>query len=111
IALVAAPPEIVDRRIVPDIRPVSAKLPELHIIAVRRDTGFEHQDQLVLAAIERAHAGIVLDPRAEVLELGDRPRLPRLTARGGGASPCRCNEATRRHCAEPVAPGPLSETA
>src|ERR1700730_3061435 len=30
---------------------------------------FEHKDKLVLAAVERAHPAIVLDPNAEVLQL------------------------------------------
>jgi hypothetical protein len=35
---------------------------------------FEHQHQLVLTAVEGTHSGIVLDPHADVFELGIDPR-------------------------------------
>src|ERR1700737_4781964 len=53
----------------PDIAAVAAELAELDVVAVRSAALLEDQAELVLAAIERAHAGIVLDPDAEVLEL------------------------------------------
>src|SRR6202022_4340552 len=53
----------------PDIAAVAAELAELDVVAVRSAALLKDQDELVLAAIERAHAGIVLDPDAEVLEL------------------------------------------
>jgi hypothetical protein len=42
---------------------------ELDIVAVPVAAVFEDEHQLVLAAIERAHPGIVLDPDAEVFQL------------------------------------------
>jgi len=47
---------------------MASKPTELHIVAVRAAALFEDQDELVLAAIERAHAGIVLDPDTQILE-------------------------------------------
>jgi hypothetical protein len=44
-------------------------LAELDIVAVPLAAVFEDEDQLVLAAIERPHPGVVLDPDAEVFEL------------------------------------------
>src|ERR1700732_4751270 len=52
----------------PDIAAVAAELAELDVVAVRSAALLEDKDELVLAAIERAHAGIVLDPDAEVLQ-------------------------------------------
>src|ERR1700736_4161798 len=48
IALRFAPTKIADAGIVPNVGSVSAILPELHIVPVRRGTRFEDQDQLVL---------------------------------------------------------------
>src|ERR1700730_17960840 len=70
IALLPDPPEIADMRVMPDICAVAAVLTELDIVAVRGFAILEDEDQLVLAAVERAHAGIVFDPDAEVFELG-----------------------------------------
>jgi hypothetical protein len=54
----------------PDICAVSAVLTELDIVAVRGFAILEDEDQLMLAAVERAHAGIVFNPVAKVFELG-----------------------------------------
>ena len=54
----------------PNRSAMSTVAPELDIVAVRRPAVLEDKDQLVLAAVERAHAGIVFDPDAKVFELG-----------------------------------------
>jgi hypothetical protein len=69
IALGAAAGEGVGSGIIPDIAAVAAELAELDIIAVSVASVLEDKDELVLAAVERAHAGIVLDPDAQILEL------------------------------------------
>ena len=53
----------------PDIAAIAAKLTELDVVAMRCGALLEDKDELVLAAIERAHPCIVLGPDAEVLEL------------------------------------------
>jgi hypothetical protein len=53
----------------PNIAAVTAELAELDIVAVPVTAVFEDEDQLVLAAVERAHPGIVLDPDAEIFRL------------------------------------------
>jgi hypothetical protein len=55
--------------IAPDIAAVAAELAELDVVAVRPAALFEDEDELVLAAVERAHAGVVLDPNADIFEL------------------------------------------
>src|SRR5204863_6530371 len=55
--------------VMPNITAVATELAELDIVAVWLAAVFEHKDQLVLAAVERTHAGVVLDPDAEVFEL------------------------------------------
>src|SRR5438094_4745934 len=57
-----------DAGIVPDICPIAPMLAELKIVDVR-GSGLPHEHQLMLRAIERAHAGIALVPDTEVLEL------------------------------------------
>src|SRR5256885_1082170 len=57
-------------RVVPDIRTRSTMLTELEVVDVRRRPTLEHNDELVLRAIKRAHSGIRLIPDAHVLELG-----------------------------------------
>jgi hypothetical protein len=47
---------------VPGIGPIGA--------ALRPVAGFEHEDELVAASIERAHARVALDPGTEIEELG-----------------------------------------
>src|SRR5271165_5888434 len=69
IALLAAAGEGIDPGISPNIAAVAAELAALDIIAVRVTPLFKHEDKLVLAAVERAHSGIVLDPDAEIFQL------------------------------------------
>jgi hypothetical protein len=69
IALLAAAGKGIAPRIVPHIAAVAAELAELDIIAMPMAAVFEDEDQLVLAAVERAHPGIVLDPDTEVFQL------------------------------------------
>ena len=57
-------------RIHPHVGAIAAVLAEQDIVAVRRATVLVNEDEFVAAAIEGAHAGVVLDPHAEVLELG-----------------------------------------
>src|SRR5438309_6262556 len=66
IALLAAAGEGVGPGVVPNITAVATELAELDIVAVWLAAVFEHKDQLVLAAVERTHAGAVLDPDAKV---------------------------------------------
>ena len=49
---------------------VTAVLTEHDIVAMRRAAVLVHKDQLVSAAIEGSHAGVIFDPHAKVLELG-----------------------------------------
>src|SRR5260221_12296107 len=58
-----------DAGIVPDIRAIAPMLAELEIIDVRGGPGLPYEHQLMLRAVERAHAGIGLVPDTEVLEL------------------------------------------
>ena len=74
VPFLSSSPEIVEAWVVPDIAAVTAVPPELDIVPVRGTTVFEDQDQLVLAPIQRAHAGIVLDPDAQIFELGVDPQ-------------------------------------
>src|SRR5436305_15196894 len=53
----------------PHIASVAAKPAKLDIVAVSGAALFEHKDKLVLAAVERPHPAIVLDPNTEVLQL------------------------------------------
>ena len=69
VALLTAAGKGVDSRIPPDITAVTAELAQLDVVAVRAMPLFENKDKLVLAAVERAHSGIVLDPDAEILQL------------------------------------------
>jgi len=68
IALATAAGKGIGAGIVPHIAAVAPKPAELDIVAVRAAALLEDQDELVLAAIERAHAGIVLDPHTQILE-------------------------------------------
>src|SRR5271154_5128030 len=70
VALLAAPAEGVAPRIAPDVAAVAPELAELDVVAMRAAAALEDQHQLMLAAVERAHPGVVLDPDAEILELG-----------------------------------------
>ena len=53
----------------PHIAAVAAELAELDVVAVRCAALLEDEDELVLAAVQRAHAGIGFDPNAEGFEL------------------------------------------
>ena len=63
-------PEIVGTRVMPDIAAVAAMLTQFDVIPVRCPAVFEDEDQFVLAPVQRAHAGVVLDPDAQVFVLG-----------------------------------------
>ena len=68
IALATAAGEGIGTGITPHIAAVAPVPAELDIVGVRAAVLLENQDELVLAAIERAHAGIVLDPDTQILE-------------------------------------------
>src|SRR5215471_3107124 len=68
IALRAASAKGIAARVPPDIAAVTPKAAELDIVAVLVAALLEDKDELVLAAVERAHPGIVFDPDAEVLD-------------------------------------------
>src|SRR5438046_7308131 len=69
IALGAAASEGVGSGVVPHIAAVAPEPAELDVVAMLAATLLEDKDELVLAAIERTHAGIVLGPNAEGFEL------------------------------------------
>ena len=60
--------QAVEAGIIPDIGAIAAMAAELDIIDVRRRAVFEDRNQLVLGAVEAAHAAIVLAPDTEILE-------------------------------------------
>ena len=66
----------VDTGIVPDVRAHTAVLAQFESVQVRNPAVLKNEHQLVLASIERALTGIVLDPNADVLQLvvHGRPR-------------------------------------
>ena len=64
LALAAA----IDARVRPHVGAVAAVLAELEVVDVRRVALLEDIDQLVLAAVEGAHAGVVLVPDAQLRE-------------------------------------------
>src|SRR2546423_1920186 len=53
----------------PNIGAVAPEAAELDIVAVPASAVLEDKDELVLAAVERSHPSIVLDPDAEVFQL------------------------------------------
>src|SRR5216683_7179591 len=57
-------------RVAPDVTPVAPVLAQLNVISMDSAAVLEHEDEFVLAAIERSHAAVILGPDAEVLELG-----------------------------------------
>jgi hypothetical protein len=63
----AAVTEGIDARILPDIGPVAAVLTEFKRVGMGGFTLLEHEHQFMPGAIERPHAGIVLDPHDQVL--------------------------------------------
>src|SRR5260370_6755490 len=62
--------ERVDAGVIPHIAAVATIAAELDMVLVRVPAVLEDEHELVLAAVERAHAGIVLGPDAQVLQLG-----------------------------------------
>src|SRR5712671_4778802 len=67
-------PELVRARVLPDIGPVAAMLAQFDVVAVPRPAVFEDVNQLVLAPVQRSHAGIVFDPDAQIFEFGINPQ-------------------------------------
>src|SRR6202041_1008727 len=69
-ALVARSPKGGGARISPDVGSIATILPELDAVTMRSPAVLVDEDELVLTAIEGSHPGVVLDPDAEVQELG-----------------------------------------
>src|SRR5450432_2800495 len=63
----------IDARIVPNIGPVSTRLAEAKRIQMLRGPDLEHENNLVLRAVECSHAAIAFVPYADVLQLGKDP--------------------------------------
>src|SRR5215213_1460261 len=63
--------EYADPGIVLDIGPVPARVAEAERVRMRGCADLEHEDELMLRTIERAHPAIGLIPDAQVLELGE----------------------------------------
>src|SRR5438105_7326573 len=98
IALSAAAGEGVGPRVAPYVAAVAPEPAKLDVVAVPGAAVFEHEDKLVLAAVERTHAAIVLDPNTEVFQLAIN------AATGGqeffGMAPIHANEVDRAGNAE-----------
>jgi len=60
IALLAAAGKGVSSGVMPDVAAVAAELAKLDIVAMSIAAVFEHKDEFVLAAIERAHSPLSL---------------------------------------------------
>src|SRR4051794_30950485 len=60
VALLAIAPERVRPRIGPNVGSVAAVAAQLDVVPMRSPALFVHQNQLVLAAVERTHAGAAL---------------------------------------------------
>ena len=86
----------VHRGVVPDVGAVAAVPAELDRVEVRRLADPVDEDELVLRAIERAHAGVRLVPDAEVQELAVDRAADRRSGPRGAASPCRRSAPRRR---------------
>src|SRR5215469_16581578 len=69
IALLGAAAKGIASRVPPHIAAVAPEAAKLDVVAVLVAAVFEDKDELVLAAVKRAHPGIILDPNAEVLDL------------------------------------------
>src|SRR4051812_45142349 len=69
VPFLAFPSELVGAWVVPDIAAVAAMPTQLDIVPMRGTAVLKYEDQLVLAPVKRAHAGVVLDPDAQVFEL------------------------------------------
>src|SRR3954447_25613325 len=61
--------ERIDPGISPHIAAIAAEAAELDVVAVRTLAALEHEDQLVLAAVQGSHPAIVLGPDTQVLQL------------------------------------------
>lgn len=70
VALLRPTTEIVDARVIPNICPVASVFAELDVIAVRHLSVLEHENELVLTAIERSHAAVMFHPYADVDQIG-----------------------------------------
>ena len=95
----------VDAGIVPDVRAVAATIAKAEGVRVRGRADLEHEDHLVLGAVERAHAAVGLVPDADVLQLGEdaftsRYELTHVTPvhadEGNRAIPAGCSGMTER---------------
>src|SRR5262249_8241095 len=64
--LAAAALERIDGGIVPDVGAIASVLAQLHRVKMRHVTDPEHENQLMLRAIERSHSRIGLVPDADV---------------------------------------------
>jgi hypothetical protein len=56
--------------IVPNVRAIATVFAEEYVVAVRGAAVLEDEDQLVPAAVERPHAGVVFHPDADIFKLG-----------------------------------------
>src|ERR1035438_2716373 len=68
VAFVALFGESIYAGIFPNVSPVASESTQLHVVAMLPFAVPEHENQLVLAAIERSHAAVVFDPHAYVEE-------------------------------------------
>ena len=68
VAFLAASSKRSRPRVLPHIGAIAAITSELHVVPVRPRTVFEQENQFVLAPVVGAHAGIVLDPHAQVFQ-------------------------------------------
>src|SRR5262249_47533461 len=69
IAFFSSSPEIIGCGICPHIGAIAAMSPEVDVVAMWTPARFKHRYMFVLATVEGAHPGIVLDPDANVFEL------------------------------------------
>src|SRR4029077_8509610 len=58
-----------DAIVLPNVGAAPTVLPEPKVVDVGSVAGFPHEDELVLATVEAAHATVGLDPDNEVFEL------------------------------------------
>ena len=70
VSFVASATKRVGAGIVPAIASVATKLTELDVVSVRSASILVHENQLVLAPVQRAHTGLVFDPHGQILQLG-----------------------------------------
>src|SRR5450759_4541944 len=60
--------EGIDAPVRPNVRAWAAALAEFEVVLMRRVPVLEHENELMLRAIECAHAGVRFGPDAEVLQ-------------------------------------------